>query len=78
LTVCIGFHLHNYICIAADTRITYGYPAIYTEDGKQNLVEMNIGLITGSGFSPLLDAVVDKVKQENITSTLQIEDIVNN
>lgn len=78
MTVCIGYHQPNYICIAADTRVTYGYPAIYIEDGKQKLIETSIGLITGSGFAPLLDGVVDRLNQENITSISQIEDITNN
>ena len=62
--------------MAADTRITWGKPTIYIEDGEQKLIKTSLGLLTGSGFSELLNSVSDRIAEETITSTNQIEEIV--
>lgn len=63
--------------MAADTRISWGKPTIYTEDGKQKLLKTTMGLITGSGFSILLDSVTERLEAETIVSTSQIEEAIN-
>lgn len=59
MTMVVGMHLGSYVLIAADTRMTY-YPSASTRswrDGKGKVHTTKLGLISGAGFAPLLDAV---------------------
>lgn len=53
--------------LAADTRVTnylFGIP-ISCEDDKEKIHRTGVGLITGAGYCPLLDAVKTRFEKMN-------------
>ncbi len=78
MTICIAVNQGDYVFMAADTRVTFGRPKVYHEDGHIKLYDTGIGLITGSGWGQLLDEVKDSVIDEDIHHTDQISNIVQN
>lgn len=78
MTVCIAVNQGDYVFLAVDTRVTFGKPKIYHEDSHIKLYETGIGMITGSGWSQLLDEVKDRIIYEDIHHTDQISNIVQN
>ena len=70
MTIAFGINLDSYAILAADTRTTwdiFGVP--YYDDESSKVQSTTIGLITGAGFLPLLEAVKKKLAQETITDT---------
>lgn len=64
MTMAVGFHLGGYVMLAADTRVTgylFGVP-ISCQDDQEKVHRTGIGLITGAGYCPLLEAVRDRFK----------------
>jgi len=78
MTICIAVNRGDYIFMAADTRVTFGRPKQHHEDGHIKLYETGVGMITGSGWSQLLDRVKVRVMNENIEHTSDINNIIKN
>ena len=77
MTIAFGINLDSYAILAADTRTTcdiFGIP--YHDDESSKVQSTTIGLITGAGFLPLLDAVKRKLAQETITNTNRLLSII--
>lgn len=78
MTMIVGIHLGDYILVAADKRETYvvnGRVVSVISDKVNKLVNWGGGLVTGSGYVPLLSELKSKLSQVNITTTDQILDL---
>jgi len=65
MTLIAGCNLGPYAVIAADTRESYyvGYSKLHHRDGKEKIQRTPLGVITGSGYIPLLDAVKKRIAE---------------
>jgi len=76
MTIAIGINLGSYAVLAADTRTTYhrfGMP--FYDDSSTKVQKTTMGLITGAGFSPLLDSVKRELT-EQIANTERVLSII--
>lgn len=71
MTVLFGFHLKNYIIVAADTRVSYYPPGepMRWRDGVEKITKTSLGLITGSGLVDLLDPVKARFQDTDVKHT---------
>lgn len=78
MTLVIGIHLKEFVILAADTRVTHGFGDDEKEytDEHNKIQDIGIGLMTGSGYTDLLDVVKDRVSNTVINNTDQIRDII--
>ena len=78
MTINIGINLAQYIILAADTRTVYGWPnkIIHHSDEHEKIQKTKIGLITGAGYTDLLDDVKKQIAEKDIEHTDQIIDII--
>jgi len=78
MTLVIGMHLSEFVLLAADTRTTRGYPGevVDVDDDTCKILKTPIGLITGAGYVTLLDAVKERLMDEPIDRTEDIEGII--
>lgn len=70
MTIAIGINLGSYAILAADTRTTYylfGTP--FHDDNSSKIQKTTMGLITGAGFSALLDGVKKRLVTEQVGNT---------
>lgn len=68
MTITLGIDFGDYIFIAADTRtVTYDRLGriIHIRDDTQKIIKTRFGLVTGSGYLDLLDAIKSKLVEEN-------------
>jgi len=74
MTINIGINLGRYIILAADTRTVYCLDGriIRYSDEHQKIQKTKVGLITGAGYTDLLDDVKKQIAQENVNHTDQI------
>lgn len=73
-----GLHLGDYVLVAADKRETYivnGQVVSVISDSVNKLVNWGAGIVTGSGYVPLLSELKSKLSRTNITSSDQILDL---
>ncbi|MCI9718738.1 hypothetical protein [Vibrio parahaemolyticus] len=78
MTMIVGLHLGDYVLVAADKRETYvvnGEVVSVISDNVNKLVDWGAGVVTGSGYVPLLSELKSKLSQINITTTDQILDL---
>lgn len=78
MTINIGINLGHYIILGADTRSVYcwGNKIIRHSDEHQKIQKTKIGLITGAGYTDLLDDVKRQIAEQDIEHTDQIIDII--
>lgn len=77
MTLVLGFHLDQYVMLAADTRVTWfppGCPMAY-RDEQTKISRTSLGLITGAGLISLLDAVKSRLEFEHVFPSDRIVDI---
>ena len=67
MTLIAGCNLGQYAVIAADTRTSYysAYSKLFDRDGDEKIHPTALGVMTGTGFIPLLNAVKDRVAEVN-------------
>ena len=75
MSINIGMHLGRYALLAADTRVVSETGAVLSEDVRK-IHRTSMGLITGTGFSGLLDLVTQRLAGAEITGTDQIHEII--
>lgn len=63
MTFLVGVDFGHYALITADTRTTSYHPYLgeISEDGNHKIAFCNMGLITGSGYSPAINSVIEKL-----------------
>jgi len=62
VSLIVALHCGAYVMVVTDTRVTYRHrPSV---DGRCKLVSCRFGLVTGTGWIPLLDAVKDRLVQD--------------
>lgn len=77
MTIAFGIDLNSYAILAADTRTTYDvFGTPYYDDESPKVQSTTMGLITGAGFLPLLDAVKGRLAHETITHTSRLLSII--
>ena len=77
MTIAFGVDLGLYAILAADTRTTwYVFGIPYHDDESSKVQLTTMGLITGAGFSPLLDAVKGRLAGETIANTNRLLTII--
>ena len=78
MTICIAFCFLDYVLLAADTRVTTQWPdgSETTKDDKAKVEQSGIGLITGAGFSPLIDWVARRIRDQIVGSTTDILSVI--
>jgi hypothetical protein len=77
MTIALGVNLNSYAILAADTRTTWYVSGIpYHDDETSKVQPTTMGLITGAGFSPLLDAVKGRLAGETIANTDRLLTII--
>jgi hypothetical protein len=74
VSIAIGLHLRDCVVLASDTRITYRHDGetVRVEDRQIKIFRTPFGLITGTGFAPLLDAVNGHIASIGVESTGQL------
>ncbi|WP_407507288.1 hypothetical protein [Vibrio parahaemolyticus] len=80
MTMIVGLHLGDYVLVAADKRETYvvnGQVVSVISDEVNKLVNWGAGVVTGSGYVPLLNELKSKLSRINITTTDQILNLAN-
>lgn len=78
MSVLLGFHLGEYVLLAADTRITW-YPQsqpMRWKDGRTKIQQTSLGLIGGTGLVSLLDPVKDRFEDAEVKHTDDIVRII--
>ncbi|HBC3499846.1 TPA: hypothetical protein KDY90_002627 [Vibrio parahaemolyticus] len=78
MTMIVGLHLGDYVLVAADKRETYvvnGEVVSVVSDNVDKLVDWGAGVVTGSGYVPLLSELKSRLSKTNITTTDQILDL---
>jgi hypothetical protein len=78
MTLLTTIHLGDYAIIASDRKEVFKFngTVIPRHENADKLIETGIGLITGSGYVALLNAVKERVAVEDITHTDQILNII--
>lgn len=77
MTIAIGINLGLYAILAADTRTTYFTPnSPFYDDNTSKVHKTTIGLVTGAGFSPLLDCVNKRLANETVEKSDSILSIM--
>jgi len=78
MTIALGIDFGNYIFMAADTRISYYLLGrkISFHDDSTKIYKTKIGLITGAGYSDLLDSVKKRLAEIEVDNTNKILDII--
>jgi len=78
MTIALGINFGNYIFMAADTRINYYFQGrkIWTRDDSTKIYKTKIGLITGAGYTNLLDSVKKRLAEEEAGDTNKILEII--
>ena len=78
MTLIVGFNFGSYVLMGADARVCY-YPndRLVFRDDEEKIRETSMGLIAGAGLANLLDAVKVRLKDEDVTHTDRIIEIVN-
>jgi len=77
MTIAIGINLDSYAILAADTRTIYhlfGMP--FHDDNSSKVQKTTMGLITGAGFSALLDGVKKRLATEQVRNTENVLRII--
>lgn len=78
MTLIVGMNLCEFVILAADTRtvwISAGDIVLHKDDSLK-FQDIGIGLMTGSGYTNLLDAVKNRVANTELTHTDQISKII--
>ena len=75
MSINIGMHLGEYVLLAADTRVVSDTGAVLRDDATK-IRRTSMGLATGTGFTDLLDLVIDHLAEEEITDTGQIHNAI--
>src|SRR5262245_48045794 len=71
MTMVVGFNLGYYALVLADTRVTYlsrRGPSTF-QDGRKKVRLTRMGLVSGAGFTSLLDTVDARLAVEDIYNT---------
>jgi len=78
MTIALGIDFGNYIFMAADTRVNYYFLGrkIDSRDDSTKIYKTKIGLITGAGYTNLLDSVKKRLAEEEVDNTNGILDII--
>lgn len=79
MTLIVGFNMVAYALLVADTRLTFIRPdgSTYYHDDCEKIQRTGMGIITGAGFGNLLDAVKDRLADEEIIRTERVAEIIN-
>ncbi|HTV02844.1 MAG TPA: hypothetical protein VMF13_20010 [Luteitalea sp.] len=74
MSIAIGIHAGLYILIVTDTRMCFYPPSrpAYFRDGIEKTLRTSTGLMTGTGYGPLLDAVKVRLSDEDPGDTTRI------
>lgn len=75
MTMIVGLNLGTYTIVAADKREIYienGEIKSIVSDDVEKIIEWNGGIVTGSGFVPLLMDLKESMASENINNTNKI------
>ncbi|ACV25480.1 Ntn hydrolase family protein [Kangiella koreensis] len=78
MTMIVALQLDAYVLIAADRRETYqvnGEVAYVISDDRQKLIQWSGGIVTGSGYVPLLSEFKSKIADAKITFVDEIIEI---
>ena len=80
MTLLVTIHLDDFAIIASDKKEVIKPNDVFIpyHEHAEKIVETGIGLITGSGYVGLLNAVKQRVAEEEITHTDQILEIIKN
>jgi hypothetical protein len=70
MTICIGINFGEYVILCADTRKTFGEPRQRWVDDCEKVVETALGLITGAGWTTLLDAVGPRFGEVHVVADI--------
>ena len=77
MTLIAGMNLGRYAIIAADTRISYYADDVFRyRDDSNNIRNIDPGIISGAGLANLLDAVKDRLDDDELAVIDRIADLV--